>query len=35
LHDWVAKYERTINDRLDRLEDYLENLQRQGDASDS
>jgi DNA-binding transcriptional ArsR family regulator len=31
LHDWVAKYERAINDRLDRIEDYLEELQRQGD----
>jgi len=33
LHDWVAKYERAINDRLDRIEDYLEELQRQGDDS--
>src|SRR5690349_21650168 len=31
LHDWVAKYERAINDRLDRIEDYLDELQRQGD----
>ena len=31
LHDWVAKYERAINDRLDRMEDYLEELQRQGE----
>ena len=23
LHDWVAKYERAINDRLDRIDDYL------------
>jgi hypothetical protein len=23
LHDWVAKYEQAINDRLDRIEDYL------------
>lgn len=35
LHDWVAKYERVINDRLDRLEDYLEELQRQGDDGDT
>ncbi len=33
VHDWVAKYERAINDRLDRIEDYLEELQRQGDDS--
>ena len=35
LHDWVAKYERAINDRLDRIEDYLEQLQRQGEDSDT
>ena len=35
LHDWVAKYERAINDRLDRIEDYLTDLQRQGDDSDA
>jgi DNA-binding transcriptional ArsR family regulator len=33
LHDWVATYERAINDRLDRIEDYLEELQRQGEDS--
>ncbi len=33
VHDWVAKYERAINVRLDRIEDYLEELQRQGDGS--
>ncbi|BCJ27505.1 ArsR/SmtB family transcription factor [Actinocatenispora sera] len=30
LHDWVSKYERAINDRLNRIEDYLEELQRHG-----
>jgi DNA-binding transcriptional ArsR family regulator len=35
LHEWVAKYERAINDRLDRIEDYLTELQRQGDDSDT
>lgn len=35
LHAWVAKYEKAINDRLDRLEDYLTDLQRQGDDSDT
>jgi DNA-binding transcriptional ArsR family regulator len=33
LHDWVTKYERVINDRLDRLDDYLQELQRRGDGS--
>src|SRR3984957_15598915 len=31
LHDWVAKYEQAMNDRLDRMDDYLEQLQRQGE----
>ncbi len=31
LHDWVAKYEQTMNDRLDRMDDYLKDLQRQGE----
>jgi DNA-binding transcriptional ArsR family regulator len=31
LQDWVAQYERAMNDRLDRLDDYLTALQRQGD----
>jgi DNA-binding transcriptional ArsR family regulator len=35
LHDWVTTYERAINDRLDRIEDYLTELQRQGDDSDT
>ena len=35
LRDWVAKYEQAINDRLDRIEDYLTELQRQGDDSDT
>ena len=35
LNDWVAKYERAINDRLDRIEDYLDELQRQGNDSDT
>jgi len=30
LHDWVAKYEQAWNDRLDRLDDYLQELQQQG-----
>jgi DNA-binding transcriptional ArsR family regulator len=31
LHNWVAKYEQAMNDRLDRLEDYLMELQGEGD----
>jgi DNA-binding transcriptional ArsR family regulator len=27
LHDWLAKYERAWNDRLDRVDDYLRQLQ--------
>jgi DNA-binding transcriptional ArsR family regulator len=35
LQDWVAKYERAMNDRLDRIDDYLTELQRQGDGGDT
>ena len=35
LHDWVTTYERAISDRLDRMDDYLADLQRQGDGSDT
>jgi DNA-binding transcriptional ArsR family regulator len=31
LHDWVAKYEQAMNDRLDRLDDYLKELRQQGE----
>jgi DNA-binding transcriptional ArsR family regulator len=31
LHDWLAKYERMWNARLDRLDDYLQELQQQGE----
>jgi DNA-binding transcriptional ArsR family regulator len=31
LQDWVAKYEQAMNDRLDRMDDYLTELQRQGE----
>jgi DNA-binding transcriptional ArsR family regulator len=31
VQDWVAKYAQAINDRLDRLDDYLQQLQRQGE----
>jgi DNA-binding transcriptional ArsR family regulator len=35
LRDWIATYERAINERLDRMDDYLQELQRQGDGSDA
>src|SRR6516164_10893264 len=31
MHQWLASYERAVNDRLDRMDDYLTELQRQGE----
>jgi DNA-binding transcriptional ArsR family regulator len=31
LHEWLAQYERALNDRMDRLDDYLKELQQQGE----
>ena len=31
FHDWLAKYEQALNDRLDRMDDYLNELQQQGE----
>ncbi len=31
FHEWLAKYERAWNARLDRVDDYLNELQQQGD----
>jgi DNA-binding transcriptional ArsR family regulator len=31
LRDWLAKYERALNERLDRIDAYLKELQQQGD----
>ena len=31
LHDWLAKYEQAWNDRLDRMDDYLQELQDEGE----
>src|SRR5436190_12875623 len=31
MHDWLAKYERALNERLDRVDDYLKELQQQGE----
>src|SRR5262252_7553069 len=32
FHEWLAKYEQAWNDRLDRLDDYLKELQQEGEA---
>ena len=29
FHEWLAKYEQAQNDRLDRMDDYLKELQQQ------
>jgi DNA-binding transcriptional ArsR family regulator len=31
FHEWLAKYEQSMNARLDRVDDYLKELQRQGE----
>ena len=31
FRDWLAKYERAVNERLDRMDAYLKELQQQGD----
>jgi DNA-binding transcriptional ArsR family regulator len=31
LHQWLTKYEQALNDRLDRVDDYLKELQQQGE----
>ncbi len=35
LHEWLAKYEQAVNDRLDRLDDYLDELQQEGERRDT
>ncbi len=35
LREWLAKYEQAVNDRLDRLDDYLQELQQQGDQHET
>lgn len=32
LYDWLAKYEQALDERLDRLDDYLKELQREGET---
>ena len=31
MHEWLAKYEWALNARLDRIDDYLRELQQRGD----
>ena len=31
FHEWLAKYERALNERLDRMDDYLKELQQEGE----
>jgi DNA-binding transcriptional ArsR family regulator len=31
VQEWLVKYEQAMNDRLDRMDDYLKELQRQGE----
>jgi DNA-binding transcriptional ArsR family regulator len=31
MHDWLANYEQAWNDRLDRMDDYLQELQHEGE----
>jgi DNA-binding transcriptional ArsR family regulator len=31
MHEWLVKYERAWNDRLDRVDDYLKELQQLGE----
>jgi DNA-binding transcriptional ArsR family regulator len=35
FHDWLTKYEQAWNDRLDRVDDYLKELQQKEDCSDA
>ena len=31
FQDWLAKYEQALNERLDRMDDYLKDLRQQGE----
>jgi DNA-binding transcriptional ArsR family regulator len=31
MREWLARYEQALSDRLDRVDDYLHELQRQGE----
>ena len=32
LHEWLAKYEQALNERLDRMDDYIHKLQNAGES---
>lgn len=32
MREWLAKYEQALNDRLDRVDEYLRELQEQGES---
>ena len=33
LHEWLTRYERLWNERLDRMDDYLKELQKKGNGN--
>ncbi len=35
LHEWLARYEQAWHDRMDRMDDYLKELQHQGERGDT
>ena len=35
FHEWLAKYERALNERLDRMDDYLRELQEKEGGRDT
>jgi DNA-binding transcriptional ArsR family regulator len=35
LHEWLARYEQMWNERLDRMDDYLQELQRRESSSET
>ena len=35
LREWLVKYEQVWNDRMDRMDEYLKELQQQGGGSDT
>src|SRR5436190_16985383 len=35
FQEWLAKYEQALHDRLDRMDDYLKELQPEGEGNDA
>src|SRR5689334_2083530 len=35
FHEWLAKYEQAWNERLDRMDDYVKELQQKGERDDA